>query len=91
MFAKGTKQGTVQFSIQPPEGAVQVYLAGGFRAWKPLPMRKRNDGRFALELPLAPGTHEYKFIIDGRWTADPDHAHRAKNPYDSFNSVAEVR
>jgi hypothetical protein len=90
MFEKSRK-GTVQFSITPPSGAVQVYLAGAFRAWQPVLMKKQKDGRFALELRLSPGKHEYKFLVDGKWMADPDHSQYAPNPYGSFNSVAEVR
>jgi len=89
MYAK-RKKGTVQFSVKPPDGAAQVYLAGAFRNWEPLPMRKQKDGCFALELMVPSGTHEYKFLIDGRWVTDPDHGHRAPNPYGSFNSVARV-
>lgn len=90
MYATDTKKGTVQFSIQPPAGAVEVYLAGAFRGWKPLPMKKQKDGRFALDVRLLPGKHEYKFLIDGNWVADPDHSRTAPNPYGSFNSVAHV-
>ena len=90
MFANGKKKGTVQFSVKPQSDAAQVYLAGSFRNWQPVPMKKQQDGRYALDLKLTPGTHEYKFVIDGQWTTDPDHSHWAPNPYGSFNSVASI-
>ena len=90
MYAKGRKKGTVQFVVKAADGAAQVYLAGAFRNWEPLPMRRQQDGRFALELKLPPGTHEYKFVIDGQWMTDPDHGQCEPNPYGSFNSVVRV-
>jgi hypothetical protein len=53
-------------------------------------MKKQKDGSFALEVLLPPGEHEYKFLVDGQWMADPDHSRCAPNPYGSFNSVAKV-
>jgi len=91
MFTKNKKRGTFQFSIKPPDGCVQAFLAGGFRAWKPLAMKKQSDGRFTLDLPLPTGRHEYKFIVDGRWMTDPDHSAWVANPYGSFNSLVEIK
>lgn len=90
MFAPNRKKGTVQFSIKPPMEAAAVYLAGGWRGWKPVPMKKQQDGRFVVDVRLASGTHEYKFVIDGQWMPDPDHDRFAPNPYGSVNSVAQV-
>ena len=90
MFAKGKKKGTVQFSFKPETNGVQVYLAGGFRNWQPLPMKKQKDGRFTVELPLPRGEHEYKFVVGGRWITDPDHSVCVPNPYGTANSVARV-
>jgi 1,4-alpha-glucan branching enzyme len=90
MVTKGKMRGTVLFSVRPVSTAVEVYLAGGFRDWRPLPMRRQRDGSFALEVRLPPGDHEYKFLVDGQWMADPDHGRCAPNPYGSVNSVAKV-
>lgn len=90
MVSKGKKKGAVTFSIKPVSGAATVYLAGGFREWKPVAMKKRKDGQFALEVVLPPGRHEYKFLVDGTWLADPDHSAVVPNPYGSVNSVAHV-
>jgi 1,4-alpha-glucan branching enzyme len=90
MFAKGKKKGTVQFSFKPEMSEAKVYLAGGFRSWQPLPMKKQKDGRFTVELPLARGEHEYKFVVGGQWITDPDHSACIANSFGTKNSVARV-
>lgn len=90
MVAKGRKKGIVQFSIKPPTAEVQVYLAGAFKDWQPIPMKKQKDGRFAVEVALPAGKHEYKFVLGGEWITDPDHDRCAPNPYGSLNSVVQV-
>ncbi|HUT60520.1 MAG TPA: glycogen-binding domain-containing protein [Phycisphaerae bacterium] len=90
MYAKGSKNGTVRFSLKPPGGAKRVMLAGSFNGWKPAPMRKQKGGAFALTVPLASGSHEYKFIVDGEWVVDSENPTWAMNPYGTFNSVAQV-
>ena len=90
MFTKNKKRGTVQFTVRPPNGGVQAYLAGGFKEWKFLAMKKQPDGRFAIEVPLPAGRHDYKFIVDGNWMTDPDNSQWVPNPYGSFNSLAQV-
>ena len=32
------------------------------------------DGVFEVVIPLAPGSYQYKFVIDGNWTPDPNAA-----------------
>jgi 1,4-alpha-glucan branching enzyme len=53
--------------------AKQVVLTGTFNRWRTdeLVMEKTKDG-WELRYILPPGTHEYKFIVDGRWITDPD-------------------
>jgi hypothetical protein len=38
-------------------------------------------------LPL--GTHEYKFIVDGKWTLDPERQ-TIPNQYGTVNNIIEV-
>ena len=89
MVKKGRKRGTTTFSMRAVDGVGKVSLAGAFTDWQPLAMRKRN-GAFSVTVPVRPGTHEYKFIIDGHWRTDPDHSDWAANPYDTLNSVVTV-
>lgn len=89
MISKGRSNGTVRFSFIQ-DGARKVQVAGDFNNWDPQSLRKQKDGTFTLNLELAPGTYEYKFIIDGTWTVDPDNSAWALNPYGTLNSVAVI-
>ena len=74
-------------------GAHEVFLAGDFNDWQPraTPMVRQPDGRWTVTLPLHPGRHEYRFIVDGRWEDDPQAAGSVPNPFGGCNSVLEVR
>ena len=91
MFEKGIKKGTVRFFITPGKSVKQVQLAGDFSGWKAVPMRKQQSGEFAVIVPLAPGTYEYKFLVDGQWRSDSDNHCWAPNCYGSMNSVATIQ
>ncbi len=90
MFTKGRKKGTVRFSINPGDKADAVSVAGDFDGWELARMRKQRSGDFVAVLPVLPGLHEYKFVIDGRWIVDPDNNVWALNRYGTLNSVARV-
>lgn len=90
MISKGTKKNTVRFSIQPATPAQKVELAGDFKDWQPLEMRKRKDGLYVTEVPLAKGSYQYKFIVDGKWQSDPDNSQYVINRFGSANSVAAI-
>jgi peroxiredoxin/mono/diheme cytochrome c family protein len=81
----------VTFRYCPPAGTQAVYLAGTFNDWKPnaLKMDGPDDsGRYQTKLILDPGTHEYKFVLDGtRWRQDPGNGRQTG---DYHNSVVEV-
>jgi 1,4-alpha-glucan branching enzyme len=90
MVTKGRKKGTARFVMIPPGGAKEVLLSGDFSNWKTVPMQRQKNGSYVVELPLAAGTYEYKFIVDGRWTADPDNTRWSMNPHGTLNSIAQV-
>ncbi len=54
------------FSITAP-GATSVLLAGDFTDWRnrAIPMRPRRQGLWQATVPLPPGSHRYRFIVDG--------------------------
>jgi len=89
MISKGKKKGAIRFAIQA-NGAKKVEVAGSFSGWKPVAMRKNAIGEFVKNEPLGPGTHEYKFLVDGQWVTDPDHGEYAMNPYGTMNSVVRL-
>lgn len=71
--------------------AQEVFLAGSFNAWHPamFPMIE-TPGGWTKDLVLPPGTYEYRFVVDGRWVADPNNPRSAPNPFGSVNSVVVV-
>jgi len=82
----------VQFSVQCTPGA-SVFLAGSFNNWdataKPL-TDSRGDGQFKGTCMLAPGTYEYKFVVNGEWTVDPGNPNFVVNALGTLNSVVQV-
>ena len=90
MFEKGKAKGTIRFSIQADVRVRRVLLAGDFDGWQPVAMRRQKGGRFVAVVPVPPGTHQYKFIVDGRWTTDPDNQRQVLNRFGTPNSVAVV-
>ena len=64
----------VQFMLTAP-AASRVALAGDFNGWDPraIPLeRDRRDGRWAVTLALAPGRHNYAYVVDDtQWVRDP--------------------
>lgn len=86
-------EGGIKFTIQQPK-AVKVAIAGDFNDWSttsdPLFDREKT-GQWTLIIPLAPGTYQYKFVIDGeKWIPDPGNQKRVKDGFDGFNSVVDV-
>ena len=90
MFDKGRKKGTVRFAIDPGPNVAKVALAGDFSEWEPVTMRRQKNGQFVALLSLAPGAHEYKFLLDGNWMTDPDNGTWALNAFGSVNSIAQI-
>ncbi|MBC3538065.1 hypothetical protein ACFSC6_01040 [Rufibacter sediminis] len=78
----------VTFYLRNNGQARKVYLAGTFNKWVPdaLPMAKTDSGWIAL-VPLQPGKHWYKFLVDGSWTTDPDNLLKENDGRGNTNSV----
>jgi len=51
-----------------------VSWVGAFNGWNvsATPMTKSADGVWSVVVPLPPGDHEYKFVVDGSYVADPE-------------------
>jgi 1,4-alpha-glucan branching enzyme len=62
----------VNFYYTKP-GARSVTLVGDFNHWDPksLPMHRRVDGWWFIQVPLTQGHHAYVFLVDGAPTLDP--------------------
>lgn len=86
-------EGGIKFSFSEPK-AGKVTIVGDFNDWSatsdPLFDREGN-GMWTLVIPLAPGSYQYKFVIDGeKWIPDPGNPKRIKDGFDGFNSVVDV-
>jgi enterochelin esterase-like enzyme len=60
------------FELTAPD-AHYVVLAGEMTQWekRALPMHKEGDGTWRVTVDLGKGEWLYKYVVDGRWIADP--------------------
>lgn len=81
----------VTFRIEAPE-AVLVTIAGQFNGWdgKATALTKNEAGLWSVTLPLRPGKHRYKFLIDGAWLPDPANPAHEADGFGHYNSIVEV-
>jgi hypothetical protein len=86
-----TKPHTVHFEVTNPT-AHKVCLAGNFNDWRPekTEMMPLGGGKWEKDLMLAPGTYEYRLVVDGKWMDDPNARHSVTNAFGERNSVLTV-
>ncbi|MGM0497251.1 MAG: isoamylase early set domain-containing protein [Bacteroidota bacterium] len=87
-----TTKKRVTFQVKAEPGS-EVYVAGDFNNWEPKKKltNKNNDGVFKGTMLL--GRHkryEYKFIINGKWSVDPNCDEWVPNSLGSLNSVLKT-
>jgi len=72
--------------------AKSVQLLGDFTHWQqqPINLRKGSNGLWWTAVRLEPGTHYYRFLVDGQWHDDPECPLYAPNPFGSKNAVRQV-
>jgi len=83
---------TVKFAVRAEPGKA-VFIAGDFNGWDPWANKmsyKESKGVYVAKLRLTPGSHQYRFIIDGTWCADPENVLAVANDFGSFNSLIDV-
>lgn len=80
--------GGIRFTYAAPN-ANSVSWAGDFNSWSTTatPMTKDAAGTWSVVVPLPAGEHQYKFVVDGQWFADPENSATAG---DYGNSVVTV-
>jgi len=71
--------------------AKRVVLSGSFNNWNThkIQMEKSEDGWYT-EVPLSPGKHLYKFIVDGKWMVDPVNQLSQMDKSGNLNSVVVI-
>ena len=83
----------VVFELPSCVWADRIYVSGSFNDWSEtkIPMFQDRDGvwRATVELP-AGQTHEYRYLIDGRWQTDYHADGCTNNSYGSHNSVIDL-
>jgi AMP-activated protein kinase-like protein len=68
-----------EFRYKAPE-ARSVDLMSDANGWKAVPMSKDSDGIWKATVSLSPGSHAYKFLVNGKdWLFDPDNPNRTKS------------
>ena len=79
-----------EFRLKKPD-AQSVNVMGEFNGWKGQPMTKGSDGTWTAKVSLSPGTHAYKFLVNGTdWIFDPDNSKR-KTADGVENSAVEIK
>lgn len=83
---------SVIFTLHEEKGH-KICLAGEFNDWNETAKKmtyNAKNGIYSATVKLAPGTYQYKFLIDGKWCADPQNANSVANDKGTFNSVITV-
>lgn len=81
--ASGTR-----FFLKGYRSAGDVYLSGTFNEWSTLKTRMiKSDSGWHVTVPLQPGKHQYKYIIDSHWKEDPFNDQREDDGQGGYNSV----
>jgi len=80
---------THTFMFDPTTPATDVSVAGEFSDWDLLPMARRT-GVFQASVKVAPGTYQYKFVVDGNWIDDLACGERVPNGLGGTNCVLRI-
>ena len=92
---KAEKDGLIKVSFTySAEAGHAVSLAGIFNDWDPvqLPMKySKAKNAYCCSLKLAPGSYEYKLVVDGEWLLDESTPNFVTNDFGTLNSVAVIK
>jgi chromosome partitioning protein len=81
-----------QFIFAAPKASC-VKIAGTFNNWNTSEeslMERKRDGTWSKSVYLAPGTYQYRFLIDDEWVADQNNSNQVNNPFGGKNSVIKI-
>jgi glycosidase len=68
-----------------------VSVVGAFNQWNTEASKMQKvEGGWTWTGTIEPGRYVYKYVIDGRWEADPANPEREADGYGGFNSVLNV-
>ena len=71
---------------------MSVQLVGDFTHWQdqPINLRKNKGGVWRTTVELPPGTHRYRFMVDGQWRDDPECVLREPNPFGGHDAIRKI-
>ena len=74
----------------------KIYLAASFNNWNKedsnyLLKDDDGDGIWSITVKLAPGTYQYKYVIEGKWTQDTYAPDQAPDGFGGQNSKFDVK
>ncbi len=87
-----SKPKTVNFHTRA-EADSEVYVTGSFNHWNGKAKKmiaRKNTTDFYITLMVPPGRHEYKFVVNGQYKADPECRDWVLNEFGTLNSVIQV-
>ena len=81
----------VTLTLYAPEAQL-VEVAGSFNGWHPQvnPLERAAAGEWTTTLMLRAGRYEYRYVVDGAWTDDPQAMLSSPNPFGGSNAVLVV-
>ncbi len=81
----------VKFHIVAPQ-AKEVYVVGDFNDWQQNTTSRMelSNGVWTKSLRFGTGRYQYRFIVDGVWTEDPNNPVKELNPFGQMNSTIEA-
>ncbi|MBV8390025.1 MAG: hypothetical protein JO080_09525 [Mucilaginibacter sp.] len=80
--------GLTRFMLPGYTQAKRVMLSGNFNNWSTLKgAMTKTDGGWIIDVKLPSGICQYKYIIQGRWTTDPNNLQNADDGNGNTNSV----
>jgi hypothetical protein len=80
----------ISFALPGYADAAEVVLSGSFNFWDRRQYRMQRKGdAWTISVEVAPGEHQYKFVVDGKWILDPGNT-LTKQEGEAVNSVIRV-
>ncbi len=85
--------GGILFTVKAAD-AKSIKVAGDFNNWTPAEediFQRDDKGVWSKIIRLNPGLYQYKLVIDGKWTTDPNNPIKVQSPFGGSNSVLVVK
>jgi chromosome partitioning protein len=88
---KASELAPVEFQFSAGS-AENVYVVGEFNQWAMDETSRlvKDNGVWKRRVDLKPGLYKYRFVVDGKWTQDPENPVSEKNPFGELDSVLTV-